>query len=535
MPSRLARRAAVALAFLFTVAPLPAQAPERAPLKPDSTLAPGPTGEGFAEWRAAIAARGRTGASFLIDGDRYQILVMTPMAIDALAQDSLMVKATRGCMRALSLSEEQVLYTAQIDPWVAFDSAAYARPAVALAIYPKEQRRYDCHAGTFARFAAMSRGALYGAFGSETPQEMVGSVELRRDGLIEPVLLSGRAKVMKVTHTRLLDDGTEHVRIYVDPQAFSPDAEGRVPQLELHVFNPIDPEPDVMRLPDRLIRAVWQQMLPWQARGLDVAGAAPTPPPIHFAPPRDSALLAAHEAYERGDMGTAASTAMTRLMFMPRPQQAEIRGAMLMSATAFTLRDREAEALSLMTDIMEVYPCLTLAPEAPASMRELVVALRRPARCTAIPLPIIALRSVVPGYGQATGPLRRRLALTVFGSTAAAYLTAEQFRAYARRSHASYLAYSGGSSPRAFTLYKRAQNARSAGNALTVAAAATWIGAGIEAIWTEHQHARRLAEVRAVGRDAGRRDARPAARARGAVSVVPAVAADRVGLSVSFR
>ncbi|MCE9602893.1 MAG: hypothetical protein K8S21_11870 [Gemmatimonadetes bacterium] len=528
---------AFALALLVAGAPVAAQSPGRAPLTPDSTLAPGPTGEGFAAWRAAIAARGRTGASFLVDGDRYQILVMTPMAIDALAQDSLMVKATRGCMRALALNEEQVLYTAQVDPWVAFDSAAYARPAVALAVYPKEQRRYDCHAGNLARFAAMSRGALYGAFGSETPQEMVGSVEFRRDGLVEPVLLSGRAKVTKVTHTRLLDDGTEHTRIYVDPQAFSPDAEGRVPQLELHVYNPVDPEPDVMRLPERLVRAVWQQLLPWQARGLDAAGAAPTPPPIHFAAPRDSALLAAHESYERGNMGTAASAAMTRLMFMPRPPQAEIRNAMLLSATAFTLRGRDAEALSLMTDIMEVYPCLTLAPEAPESMRELVVALRKPARCTAIPLRVIALRSVIPGYGQATGPLRRRLALTVFISTAAAYLTAEQLRAYGRRSYESYLAYRGGTSPRTFTLYARAQNARTAGNVLTIAAAATWIGAGVEALWTEHQHARRLEEVREVGRrdTNGSGGRRAAAGAHGALVIAPALAADRVGLSVSFR
>lgn len=525
---------AVALAAALA-APLAAQAPERAPLAPDSTLAPGPTGAGFAAWRAAIAARGRTGASFLVDGDRYQVLVLTPMAIDALAQDSLIVNATRGCKRALNLSDEQVAYTAQVDPWVAFDSAAYARPAIALAVFPKEQRRYDCHAGVLARFAAMSRGALYGAFGVDREYEKVGAVELRRDGLVEPVLLSGRAKVTKVTHTQLLTDGTEHVRLYVDPQAFSPDAEGRVPQLELHVYNPVDPEPDVMRLPERLVRAVWQQMLPWQARGLDVVAAAPTPPPIHFAAPRDSALRVAYDAYESGQMGIAAAEAMTRLMFQPRPEQSEIRNAMLMSATAFTLRDRDPEALSLMSDIMEVYPCLTLAPEAPAIMRELAVELRKPARCTSIPLPIIALRSVVPGYGQATGPLRRRMALTVFATTAATYVTAEQLRGYARRSYESYLEYRGGDSPRAEVRFKRAKNARTAGNVLTVAAAGVWIGAGVEALWNEHKHKRRLDEVREVGGAPARGVAGFASGAPTGLAVTPTVTADRLGLSISFR
>jgi hypothetical protein len=527
-PSLLAVLVCAALAPVGDVAAQ--SSPTRPPLRPDSTLSPGPSGAGFAEWRSMIAARGRTGASFLVEADRYQVHVMTPMAIDALAQDSLTVKATRGCQRALSLSDEQVEFTRRIDPWVEFDSASYARPLVVLAVFPKEQRRFDCHSGELPRFAAMSRGALYGLFDDPEPRAAVARVEVRRDGLEEFTPLSGRAKVTKLTRTTFVEDGSEHVRVYVDVQAFSPDAEGKVPSLELHVFNGVDPEPDILPMPDRLIRAVWQQMLPWQARQLDVGDTRITPPPLHFATPKDSALRVAHEAFERGALGTAASEVMMRLMFRPRPDQADIRNSMLEAATAFTLRDRPAEALSLVTDVMEVYPCLTFAPEAPTPLKEMAEATRKPARCTSVPLPIIALRSIVPGWGQATGPVRRNMALGVLAGTVASYGLAEFFRARARTDYERYASYTGGTTtPEPVeSMYRKAQTGRNLGNAFTVAAVTVWVGGGVEALWSEYQHKRRLAEVREVGRTRG-------SSARGALAVSPLLSVDRVGFQVRFE
>lgn len=527
--------AAVAMAtFAPSGQALAAQSsPARPPLRPDSTLSPGPNGAGFAEWRAMIAARGRTGASFLVEADRYQVLVMTPMAIDALAQDSLTVKATKGCQRALSLSDEQVEYTRRIDPWVEFDSAAYARPLVVLAVFPKEQRRFDCHAGELARFAAMSRGALYGLFDDVDPRLAVSRVEVRRDGLEEFTPLAGRAKVTKLTRTMFVEDGSEHVRVYVDVQAFSPDADGAVPRLELHVFNGVDPEPDILPMPDRLIRAVWQQMLPWQARLLDVADTRITPPPLHFAVPKDSALRVGYEAYERGALGTAASEVTSRLMFRPRPEQSDIRNGMLAAATAFTLRDRPAEALSLVTDIMEVYPCLTFAPEAPRALVEMAESARKPARCTSVPLPLIALKSIVPGWGQATGPLRRNLALGVLAGTVASFGLAETFHAKARKDYEGYANYRGGATgyQNAESMYRKAQTGRNIGNAFTVAALTVWIGGGVEAVVNEYRHKRRLDEVRAVGRAPA---ATPATTGRAARSLRPLMSTDRLGVQVSF-
>jgi hypothetical protein len=462
-------RLALRLALLaLTALPLRAQRPERPPTTPDAVLAPGPTDQGFLEWRTRVAERGRVGASYLVDGARYQVLVMTPMAIDALRQDSLIVKATKGCQKALTLTDAQVRSTAAIDPWAPFDSAARARPLVTIAVYPKEQRRYDCHAGTLARFAALSRGTLYGMFGTTVPEAQVATAELRRDGLAELTPLTGRAPVTTVTQNRIMTDGREQVRLWVDPQAFSPDAEGRVPPLELHVFNPVDDEPEVLPLPTNLIRAVWQQMLPWQARTLV-------------------------------DDGQAVSDDLTRLLFLPRPPHAEIRSVMLRSATAFSRRGRDPEALSLITDVMEVYPCLTFAEAVPANLREMADAVRRPARCTAIPLPLVALRAAVPGFGQATSRGRTRLALAVLGGTALSYVAANQFRQQARADYQRYLAYDGSTEVKPPALFRQAQQGRLASQLLTVTAVTIWSGAAVEAVWHEWRHRRALAEVRRVG------------------------------------
>ena len=525
--------AVVLLSISCGVLPLRAQRPDLPPGAPDSVLAPRPTDAGFVEWRTRVAARGRVGASYLVDGARYQLLVLTPMAIDALRQDSLLVKATKGCQKALRLSDADVQASSTIDPWAAFDSAARARPLVAIAVYPKEQRRYDCHAGTLARVAALSRGVLYGAFGAPTEQEQVATAELRRDGLVEPTPLVGRAPVIKATQGRLVDDGSGQVRLWVDPLAFAPDAEGRVAALEVHVFNPVDPEPDVLPLPERLVRAVWQQLLPWQARTLDVAEAPPTPPPVLFDAPRDSTLRAAHEAYAQGRYGAATSDAMTRLLFQPRPAQADIRNAMLQSATAFTLRQRDAEALSLIADVMEVYPCLTFDAAVPLALREMAEASRRPARCTSIPLALVALRGAVPGLGQATSPLRTKFGFAVLGGTAASYAIANGFRQKARAEYRRYLDYNGGTAAKPPALYRDAEQSRVAANAFTYAAVAIWAGAAVEAVWSEWRYKRALAEVRQVGRPT-RAGTREEAQAADAPRWMPWLAPRGVGVAVRF-
>ena len=106
---------AIALSLALVTATAGAQdPPPRPPERPDSVLSPGLTGEGFAAWRDRVAERGRTGASYLVYGDRYHVLLLTPMAIDAQRHDSLMVKATKGCREALELDSATVANTEHI-------------------------------------------------------------------------------------------------------------------------------------------------------------------------------------------------------------------------------------------------------------------------------------------------------------------------------------------------------------------------------------------------------------------------------------
>jgi hypothetical protein len=537
MESTVTSAIAATLSVALLVAPADAQqtSPERPPTTPDSMVTPGTMGEGFEAWRTRVAERGRAGVSFLVEGERYHVLMLTPMAIDAQTPDSLIVKATKGCREALELDSATVVNSADIRPWDVFDSATRARPLIALAIYPAELRRFDCHAGLLARFAAMSRGALYGRHAAYSPRNDVARVEVRRDGYLEPAVLQGRAPVTKFEVGRSMRDGTQQVRVYIAPEAFAPDGEGKAPRLEVHVWNLEDEEPSILPMPDEVIRAVWQQMMPWRAMTLGRDGAAPKDVGhLELPMPRDSVLRMAHERYRAGDVGAAAAAALDRLMYRPLPPRSETRNAMLLSASSFSAYGEDEAALSLVADVIEYFPCLTLSPDAPASMHDMVDRVpRERARCTSIPLPMIALRSVVPGLGQATGPLRKRMALTTFASTVGAYALAYGLHGYADKEYEKYLAYRGNTQPRPEAFIKRAELGRNLGNGLMIGAAATWIGSGIEAIWSERRHAQRLAEVR----DMGKRRARPAATEEGAeVSRLrPVVSPGFVGLSVSFR
>jgi hypothetical protein len=535
------------LLVLAASGPLAAQdePPARPPTSPDSTVTPGVMGEGFEAWRTRVAERGRAGVSFLVEGERYHVLMLTPMAIDAQAPDSLIVKTTKGCRESLELDSATVVNTADIQPWDAFDSASRARPLIALAVFPAEVRRFDCHAGLLARFAAMSRGALYGRHAAYSPRTDVARVEVRRGGVLEPSVLAGRAPVTKFEVGRSMRDGTQHVRVYIEPEAFAPDGEGNAPNLEVHVWNMQDEEPDILPMPEQVIRAVWQQMMPWRAMTLGRDGTAPKDVGrLELPMPRDSVLRVAHERYRAGDVGVAASTALDRLMYRPMPPRAEIRNAMLLSASSFSAYGEDEASLSLVADVVEVFPCFTLSPDAPASMHDMVDRVpRAKARCTSIPLPVIALRSVVPGWGQATGPLRKRLALTILASTAGGYLLATGLHKFADSEYEDYLAYRGNTTPGPKAIIARAELGRNLGNGLMIGAAATWVGAGVEAVWAEYQHKRRLAEVR----DVGRRSARPAAGEDELASptgstgpsafsrVTPLLSPNLVGFSVSFR
>ncbi len=508
--------------------PLAAQESSRPPLAPDSVLTAGVRHAGFADWRKAVAAHGRASTSFLVNGARYQVLVLSPMAQDALEPDSLIVKTSRGCKGALDLTEEMIEGGAQLRPWDRFDAATRERPVVALSILPVEPSRFDCRSGALARFSAASRGALYGRFTAFSERTDVARAEVRRGGILEPAVLSGRAPVTKFDVGRSTQDGTQMVRLFIEAEALAPDADGVVPTIEVHVWNGVDEEPEILPLPEPVLRAVWQQLLPWRARLLATEGRPEREPwRPELRQPTDSVLRFAHERYAAGDFATAGGAALDRLMYLPRPPRREIRDAMLLAAATFTAYGEDAASQALVSDVMEAYPCLTLDPAAPSSMRDQSELAREPARCTSIPLAVIALRSVVPGWGQATGPTRRKMALAVAATTGGSYLLASVLRKSALKHYAKYEAYVGNSEPPADALYESAQTARGRANTLTVVATALWTFAAVEAVLAEKDHKDKLAEMRELG------------RSRRTVRIAPAAAPNGNGiglaLSVSFR
>lgn len=474
-----------------------AQTPEPVASLPESVLVASVRDTGFVAWRDGFASRARLGTSFLFEDERFAVLVMTPVAQDATAPDSLVRAATVGCQRALDLPPAILEAVPAARPWTAFDSATRARPVVALVIAPAERRRFDCHAGTLARVAAFARGIQYGLAAPYDRTRDVRRVELRRDGLLEPAVLEGAAPLTRVVSGGVVRDATSHRRLYLAPEAFAPTAEGRAPRLEIHVWDAVNDEPAILVVPERVVRAVWQQMLPWRARQL--AAVAP-------------------EAADAAD----AAAALDRLTRWPLPPRAETRAAMLRAAATFGAHDDAPAMTSLLADVLEYHPCLTFSSSAPALLRETTEALRQPARCTSIPLAVIAVRSVVPGGGQATSPGRRRLALVSLAGTSAAYLAGRTALAASRRAYDDYRTYAGNGHTPADGLYARAELLRRVGNGFAVTSGVAWVAATVEGLHAEWRHRRDIAEVTALG------DPRTAGRVR------PTVGPRGVGLSVTW-
>lgn len=519
------------LALLAALSALPAaaQLPELAPERPDSVLSPRPNDAGFVAWRQEVAERGRDGASYLVQGTLFQALVMTPMAIDAMAPDSLIFRTSMGCRGATELPREWVDSTTLIQPWEEFDSATYARPMVAIGVYPFEDQRYDCRSGNLARFAGLSRGIIYGQFRTHTRQTEIAHVEVWRNGQLVPVPITGRQAITKVGNGAVFQDGAVNNRIYLELESFAPATNGVAPSIVLQVWYYGSDLPEVMPLPEPVVRAVWQQMLPWRVQVLaNAAGGERRDVPLLLPEPGDSVLKEAHRRYMSGELASGAAMALNRLTYLPLPNRGETRTAMLMAAATLVDYGDDVSAQSLMSDILEVFPCLTLAEGTSPTLGIMADDYRRPARCTTVPLPMIAVRSIIPGGGTWTTPGRRNYALALLGGTAAAFATSSAMHSYADGQYEKYEAHRGSQTTKAFVYGDKAQRGRTFGNALAITGIAVWVYAGVEAIYAERHHARELRAVTDVG-------AGPATNAASRTPrISPAVTPNGFGLKVEF-
>ena len=524
MRAVLAAVATVLVTACVAAAPLSAQAPERAPSHPDSTLSAGPSDTAFKNWRSEVREHGRFGASFLLFGQRYQVLVVTPMALDVLAEDSLVVRQARGCQAALQYSNEVIDSAAALRPWLAFDSASSARPTVTFTILPADPVRMDCARGQMARFAAITRGAVFGVPPNYSPVYDATNADLRRDGELIPSLLKGSAPVRKHAIGAVVEDETRQVRIYVPVEAFAPYDDGRTAELSLFVWSPADEAPDILRVPPELARAVWAQFQPWRARQLGHDGAAPIDTlTLAFAAPRDTVLRRAHEEYRAGDWGLATSTVLGRLARWPLPRQRDMRDGMILGAATFVAYGFDEDATVLLKDVLEFYPCLTMAANAPDEMNRIIDRARPArARCTSVSLPLLAVAGALPGGGQLLTPGRRAYGQTLMLSTLGAFAAAQSLQAYSRSAYRDYLANTGATNTPASADFRRAELTRNIGNAFTIGAISLWTYAAAEAVFMEWRHKRRIAEVRDFG-------------APSKLRVAPVSTPSGIGLSVGIR
>lgn len=495
-----------ALCIATATAPLTAQLPERAPATPDSVLTPGPGDAPFIEWRADVRSHGRFGAAFLLRGARYQVLVVTPMALDVLSADSLVVRHARGCRDALQLSDSLIESAAGMRVWEDFDSATVARPVVAFTVLPADPVRMECTRSELTRFAAMARGAVFGVPARYNPVFDAVTAELRRDGELQEAHLLGSAPVRKYVVGQAVEDDTRQVRLYVSPEVFAPYDDGRPSSLSLFVWSPEEEAPDILPMPPELSRAVWAQFQPWRARRLGADGRAPLEQlRLEFPVPRDTGLQRAHAQFAAGEWGRSTATTLSRLAWLPHPSRRETRNAMLQAAATFVAYGNDEDATSLLKDVVEYYPCLTMTAGAPEEMHAIIERARPAARCTSVPLWKVLGASIVPGGGQATTAARRSFGTSLLLGTVGAYALAQGAHAYSRSQYDAYLKNEFTTSVPPTADYQRAENARKFGNALLIGAAATWAFAAAEAVFYEYRHDRRLKEMRNLGAPRSRR------------------------------
>ncbi len=498
--------------------------PTLAPARPDSVLTASPKDTAFKNWRSEVRQHGRSSASFLVFGRRYQVLVVTPMALDVLAADSLVVQHARGCQAALQYSDAVVEAAAELRPWVEFDSAASARPTVAFTILPADPVRMDCSRGQLAQFAAIARGAVFGVPRSYNPIYDAINAEVRRDGELVPSVLNGSASIRKHATSAIVEDETKQVRVYVPVDAFAPYDDGRPSELSLFVWSPADEAADILRVPPELVRAVWAQYQPWRARQLGHDGAVPRDTlTLAFAPPRDTVMLRAHNEYIAGEWGRATSTVLGRLVRWPLPAREDMRDGMVISAATFAAYGYDEDATSLLKDVLEYYPCLRMAANAPQEMNRILDRARSPrARCTSKSLSLVALAGALPGGGQMLMPERRDYGRSLLLWTLGGFAAAQGMHAYSRSAYQNYQDFNATSSPSAGARFRRAERTRIAGNALTIGAISLWVYSAAEAVTMEWRHKRRILEVRDFG-------------APGRLRVAPITTGNGVGLSVEFK
>lgn len=464
----------------------PAEPPAVAP----GAVTPAPEDAGFADWLQARAPSEEGLRPGFVQGGRFEVLVLTPVARRAAHAAGAMRPVVDRCAAAVALGEttrEEVVAT---DPWSSFESATAATPLVAISVVPSHGQATVCGAPDGERWASLARGVRFGRKPRYEGTNDARTALLLVDGQPVTPALSGRVPVTEVARGTLGRDGTMQVRLYVAPDAFAPGPRGAAPTVEVLVWSATESSPDRIRLDTLVVKRVWEDALRWRARRLRLADT------------------------ERALDDLTATGIAPRERLVTR----------LRVARAFRQAGDTLAARGFAGSIVAQEPCMTLAADDDPWLRQTVDRLRPQARCTTIPLSRIALRSVLPGFGQATGGRRNLAGAVSFVAVAGAVLIGKSAHASARSKYEDYQTYDGffGGSAKAASLYDAAESARALGNTMIVGAAALWVIVTAEGLLAEQRHAERVRDVQELDAPARR------------VGVAPMVGVRTVGLSLRF-
>lgn len=496
-----ARRAS-ALPLVFTLAlaasaaAVPAraqQAPAEPPQRAPAPLAPDPIDAGFAQWSAGRVVSSAASMPRLVQGGRFEVLVLTPTTRRAMHAEHALVPVVTRCAEGAALGESARSEVTAIDPWAGFEAAASALPLVAISVIPSHGQATICGVPDAERFPAMARGVRFGRKPRYEATNDARAVELRIGGRAVEPAMAGRVPVSEVARGTIGRDGTMQVRLYVSPEVFAPGARGESPELEVLVWTASDSSPDRITLDGALSRAVWSEALRWRAERLSLSDGAATLDDLDATRPGSRAHL----------------TTTLKL------------------ARSFHLAGDSAAARGFAARLVQQEPCLTLPNEEDPALRRSLDALRPAARCRTIPLSRIALRSLIPGGGQATGGRRNLVAALSLAAVAGSVVLRSSQHAVSRRKYEDYLAYDGFSgfddpTVVAQNLYDQAESARTRGNTALAAGLAIWVFAAAEGVIAEQRHAARLRSVQEFRADERR------------ASIAPRIGAQTVGLAVRF-
>jgi hypothetical protein len=502
------RRAPVLLCALALSSTLQAQgAATPAPAQPDSVLSPASADAEFAGWLRAQVTAGRTEAPQLVQSGRFEVLALTPMARASLDRDEVFRSMVTLCKEPMQLGDAEAGDINDLHPWKAFDDAAARVPVFTFSILPSQATMVDCGASVAARHAALARGVRFGRNAAYSASNDALRAELWVNGELVTPALVGRVPVTQVAQSRMQQDGTTQLRLYVAPDRFAPDARGKLPAVELRVWNATDDVPDRIAVPAAVLHQMWRGELRWRAARLANSSAPPVGRPV-LPTPRDAALRSALARLDAGDHRAAAMMAEERLGAGDL-READQRTGRLILGLAFDAEGEEAGARIVISDALAAEPCLTFADAVDARYARLLDSARPPARCTSRPLAIVAASSLVPGLGQVSAGRRVGMALAVAGSMAATFAVAQSKHAKARAAFEDYEAVTGWeTTPSPGTLianfHGTAQDERNGANTLMMVSAGIWVLAGVEAIAYEYRHKRGLREVQGYGRTASR-------------------------------